>query len=125
MLKLKIYLLFFCRMDFIVKVVIDQKEYDRLLDIEQKYNKLSEQCSNATSEPKHTNQTGSGYCHCERNKSIPLSQIVTENTDLHAVQPPIAGILPSITVPPENMADATTSHKKDSQQKLPKKGPYI
>ena len=86
-------------MDVIVKVVIDQKEYDRLRDIEQRY-----EASKKNSErDQDRNQIGHGNCLCvqqkENERGAPdLSQIIAENSEANAVNPPVAGILPSITV---------------------------
>ena len=100
-------------MDVVVKVVIDQKEYDRLLDIEKKYNELAK--SSAVKE--HQNQSGLGdKCYCRKGPSLPLSQIIAENTEAHAVQPPIAGILPSITTSNEDTQKESGSLVPSSSQ---------
>ncbi len=74
-------------MDVVVKVIIDEKEYDRLLDIERRYKAATNQ-----------NQSGAGNsCHCTEKKDMPLSEIVARNAEKHAVDTPIADVLPSIT----------------------------
>ncbi len=86
-------------MDIVVKVIIDEKEYNRLLEIERRYKELSS-----------SNQSGHGnVCHCAptdgtdgsdgSSKTLPLSEIVARNAEKHAVDTPIPGILPSITDP--------------------------
>ncbi len=77
-------------MDVVVKVVLDEKEYDRLLDIERKYNDLAGQKG-----------AGSDACSCQAGggKAPPLSQIIVENATAHAIDRPVAGVLPSITAP--------------------------
>ncbi len=78
-------------MDIVVKVIIDEKEYDRLLEIERRYNELSRVTSKS--------QAGAGkVCQCI-NKDMPLNEIVTRNEEQNAVSTPIPGVLPSITVP--------------------------
>ena len=116
-------------MDVIVKVVIDQKEYDRLIDIERKYTHLASTSSDHIQNSVASHQSGHGnsqFCHCQQTQSpnIPLSQIVAENTEADAVQPPLPGILPSITMrrspePPLNIEFNNT--KKESKGKKAEK----
>ena len=52
--KIKIehnYLLLYCRMDVVVKVIIDEKEYQRLLEVERKYKEIE----NSNSKSSFTN----------------------------------------------------------------------
>ncbi len=77
-------------MDVIVKVVIDQKEYDRLIDIERKYTHLASSNNVQNSSASRQSQSGHGYshvCHCRDTQSshLPLSQIIAENTEADAV----------------------------------------
>ncbi len=89
-------------MDVVVKVIIDEKEYDRLLEIERRYKDIN------------TNQSGAGDdCHCSKTKvkNIPLSEIVARNAEKHAVETPIAEVLPSITVPAVESTSSTKGEK--------------
>ncbi len=99
-------------MDVVVKVVLDQKEYDRLLEIERKYNALSNQQSSAI------NQGGGGAdstCSCQRSPP-PLSQVIAENIEKHALKQPIPGILPSITSPEDITPSTSGSQPKSYAQ---------
>ncbi len=86
-------------MDVVVKVVLDQKEYDRLIEIERKYGELSREQS--SSAQKHTGD-GLPLCSCKTKTTVPLSQVIVENTEAHALKQPIPGILPSITTSRED-----------------------
>ena len=86
-------------MNIVVKVLIDEKEYDRLLEIERKFKEISKNA--ATS---NLSQSGAGTackCSCSNTKkaSMPLDEIVTRNAEADDVEKPIPGILPSITNP--------------------------
>ncbi len=110
-------------MDVVVKVIIDEKEYDRLLDIERKYNEISKTSTVRS-------QSGAGIetkccCSCsdKKGRNIPLNEIVTRNSEAHAVQTPIAGVLPSITSPISDLTTSSTSGhgisgKNSDQNKL-------
>ena len=84
-------------MNVVVKVIIDEKEYDRLLEIERKYKEITTHSQSG--------QAGAGRddaCCCSVSKereNIPLDEIVTRNEEVNAVAKPIPGILPSITTP--------------------------
>ena len=102
-------------MDVCVKVVLDQKEYDRLLEIERKYNQLA----GVRNSQQHG--AGAGNCACQQGQgegdSVSLSQIIAENTAKDAVKRPLPGILPAITTPVED----TTYLNSDPQTKKRKK----
>ncbi len=109
-------------MDVIVKVVLDQKEYDRLLEIERKYNQLENISS-------HQKGAGERACECQdgggQGQSLSLSQIIAENSAADAVERPIAGILPAITTVENEEDNVNTtvkgSGKTQSDNKTPKK----
>ncbi len=120
-------------MEIAVKVVLDQKEYDRLLDVEKKYNDLlahhesihqhehvkQRETTQPTAQKSYT-QTGAGAggnCACQ-SKDVPLSQIIAENVESDAVQTPIAGILPSITTPTDSET-LETGQKKSPKSEEP------
>ncbi len=89
-------------MDISVKVIIEEKEYQRLLDVETKYKELISS--------KSSNQMGDGkLCHCHESTSVPLTQIIAENQDAHALKSPVAGILPSITTSEESHEEKQSS----------------
>ncbi len=104
-------------MSVVVKVIIDEKEYDRLVEIEQKYKELSQ----TTTSKSAISQTGAGkecYCNCAQatlRKNIPLDEIVTRNEEAQGVETPIPGILPSITV----ASEPGTSYEKKKSASTP------
>ena len=98
-------------MDICVKVILDQKEYDRLLEIERKYKQL------AAVEASH--QHGAGNCQCQQGEgdTVPLSQIIAENSAKDAVKRPLPGILPAITTPIEDTTNLTVEPKTKKDKK--------
>ncbi len=105
-------------MDTCVKVVLDEKEYQRLLEIERKYNEVRAD----------RHQEGAGTrvanCSCQEgggDKSQPLSQIIAENTVAHAVERPLPGILPAITTAEESPLNTETDVEKPKKHKKAKK----
>ena len=96
-------------MDVVVKVIIDEKEYERLLEIERKYQELT-----------HLSQSGTGSSHAKGSKitsNIPLDEIVIRNEEANAVETPIAGVLPSITTPTEEGVSRSAQKQKNEQPK--------
>ncbi len=102
-------------MDIIVKVVLDQKEYERLLEIERKYNELS------GSAHKQHKGAGNDICECQEGggESLPLSQIIAENTAAQAVQRPLPGILPAITSVENEESEPKSEPKSENRLKHP------
>ena len=100
-------------MDVTVKVIIDEKEYERLLQIEKKYKEIS------------TNQSGAGNktcsCNFSKTKNLPLDEIVARNEEEHAVEKPIAEILPSITIPSQSEQSSSNSLTSSLTKKREKK----
>ncbi len=124
-------------MDITVKVVLDEKEYDRLLEIEKKYNELAahhshfhhpiKETAESTGAIKRSDviQGGSGAekCYCKTagsSNSLPLSQIIAKNTEAHAVKTPIASVLPSITSNEETptTAEEPEKNREEKRKKL-------
>ncbi len=73
-------------MALVAKVVLDAREYDRLLNVEKKYNQLI----------KGQEQTGKG---CQCNTSDSLSQSIAINDQQKGLHTPIPAVLPPITDP--------------------------
>ncbi len=103
-------------MDVVVKVIIDEKEYDRLLDIEQKYKDITQHNTLSLS------QRGAGIAQNsashEMQQNVPLDEIVSQNAEANAVETPIPGLLPSITTPAD---ETSTSNIKEKDTKKYKK----
>ncbi len=104
-----------------MKVVIDEKEYDRLLEVERKYKEHLEKPIPQLS------QSGKGSCRCGRlnleQKNIPLNEIITRNVEQQAVESPIPDVLPAITVPRDSPTSTSeprpnpTASEQQQQQK--------
>ncbi len=116
-------------MDVVVKVILEQKEYERLLEIERKYTELLAH-EKDTTKPRHQTGSGGSGCHCadRSTPNVPLSQVIIENTEAHGVKKPLPGSLPSITTTPlddnreeEGESYATPSTSKSSEGKSHKK----
>ncbi len=119
------YFFWISRMDVVVKVLIDAKEYDRLLEIERKFKEVSDTPTSSTS------QSGAGTlqnCSCagssKAEKYDTLDQIVTLNEEADAVKPPIPGVLPSITTTPSAEPSINNRQKESikERKKTEKKG---
>ncbi len=114
---------FIYRMDVCVKVVLDQKEYDRLLEIEKKFNQLE---GIKKSHQEGAGSAGSGLtssCRCQEGagEALPLSQIIAENTAAHAVERPMPGILPAITTNEDESTTTRQEMKTETNGKSPKR----
>ncbi len=102
-------------MDISVKVILEEKEYQRLLDIETKYKELLSKQAQA-----HGNQGGDGnLCRCHTESDTPLTQIIAENKEAHALKSPVAGILPSITAPDESRENELNVRKASASTPEP------
>ncbi len=90
-------------MEVNAKILLDTKEYHRLLAIERKYNTLL----------KEHEQQGKGNTCPKCDESVDsVSKIIMDNEKKHAISTPVPGIIPSITNPLEagnNKVSSTTA----------------
>ena len=87
-------------MDTVVKVLLDEKEYERLREIERKF-QAYEKSPRITEKHYTHGQRGDGeICVCstaDKEKNPDLSEVIARNEEAHALKTPLPGILPTIT----------------------------
>ncbi len=88
-------------MEVNAKILLDYKDYERLLTVEKEYHELLK----AKNEQKGAGQE----CPTCKNTTKPLSQLVMENERMHALETPVPNIIPSITNPMEVKQSDTES----------------
>ena len=106
--------------DLKAKVLLDASEWERLLEIEERYQQMLRNTKNQE-------QVGGGRCStCGRGKEgEALSQVVMENTRLNSLNTPIPHILPSITSPPEVSSGSSDTHGGDGSKKKKRKWYFL
>ncbi len=95
-------------MEVNAKILLDTKEYQRLLAIETKYNALLKE--------KHEQQGKGNTCpKCDESVDS-VSKIIMDNEKKHAINTPVPGIIPSITNPleeGENKVSSSTVSRRE------------